>query len=251
MNLLYIINKYLEIKQGIYPKNSITFIFGGKAAPAYTIAKDIIHAILCMQQIIDEDETVKRYIKVVMVQNYNVSYAQKIIPAADISEQISLASKEASGTGNMKLMLNGAITLGTMDGANVEIADLVGKKNISIFGKTSKQIIRLYKKSYYSPKDYYSNSEVIKSAVDFLISKPMLSAGDKESLTRLHRDITTKDYFMALIDLEDYIVVKDKLIKSYKVKEKWAQKMLINIAKAGYFSSDRTIADYNEDIWHL
>ena len=251
MNLLYIINKYLEIKQGIYPKNSITFIFGGKAAPAYTIAKDIIHAILCMQQIIDEDETVKRYIKVVMVQNYNVSYAQKIIPAADISEQISLASKEASGTGNMKLMLNGAITLGTMDGANVEIAELVGKKNISIFGKTSKQIIRLYKKSSYSPKDYYSNSEVIKSAVDFLISKPMLSAGDKESLTRLHRDITTKDYFMALIDLEDYIVVKDKLIKSYKVKEKWAQKMLINIAKAGYFSSDRTIADYNEDIWHL
>ena len=251
MNLLYIINKYLEIKQGIYPKNSITFIFGGKAAPAYTIAKDIIHAILCMQQIIDEDETVKKYIKVVMVQNYNVSYAQKIIPAADISEQISLASKEASGTGNMKLMLNGAITLGTMDGANVEIAELVGKKNISIFGKTSKQIIRLYKKSSYSPKDYYSNSEVIKSAVDFLISKPMLSAGDKESLTRLHRDITTKDYFMALIDLEDYIAVKDKLIKSYKVKEKWAQKMLINIAKAGYFSSDRTIADYNEDIWHL
>jgi len=251
MNLLYIINKYLEIKQGIYPKNSITFIFGGKAAPAYTIAKDIIHAILCLQQIIDEDETVKKYIKVVMVQNYNVSYAQKIIPAADISEQISLASKEASGTGNMKLMLNGAITLGTMDGANVEIAELVGKKNISIFGKTSKQIIRLYKKSSYSPKDYYSNSEVIKSAVDFLISKPMLSAGDKESLTRLHRDITTKDYFMALIDLEDYIAVKDKLIKSYKVKEKWAQKMLINIAKAGYFSSDRTIADYNEDIWHL
>ena len=251
MNLLYIINKYLEIKQGIYPKNSITFIFGGKAAPAYTIAKDIIHAILCMQQIIDEDETVKKYIKVVMVQNYNVSYAQKIIPAADISEQISLASKEASGTGNMKLMLNGAITLGTMDGANVEIADLVGKKNISIFGKSSKQIIRLYKKSSYSPKDYYSNSEVIKSAVDFLISKPMLSAGDKESLARLHRDITTKDYFMALIDLEDYIAVKDKLIKSYKVKEKWAQKMLINIAKAGYFSSDRTIADYNEDIWHL
>jgi hypothetical protein len=251
MNLLYIINKYLEIKQGIYPKNSITFIFGGKAAPAYTIAKDIIHAILCLQQIIDEDETVKKYIKVVMVQNYNVSYAQKIIPAADISEQISLASKEASGTGNMKLMLNGAITLGTMDGANVEIADLVGKKNISIFGKSSKQIIRLYKKSSYSPKDYYSNSEVIKCAVDFLISKPMLSAGDKESLTRLHRDITTKDYFMALIDLEDYIAVKDKLIKSYKVKEKWAQKMLINIAKAGYFSSDRTIADYNEDIWHL
>lgn len=251
MNLLYIINKYLEIKQGIYPKNSITFIFGGKAAPAYTIAKDIIHAILCLQQIIDEDETVKKYIKVVMVQNYNVSYAQKIIPAADISEQISLASKEASGTGNMKLMLNGAITLGTMDGANVEIADLVGKKNISIFGKSSKQIIRLYKKSSYSPKEYYSNSEVIKSAVDFLISKPMLSAGDKESLTRLHRDITTKDYFMALIDLEDYIAVKDKLLKSYKVKEKWAQKMLINIAKAGYFSSDRTIADYNEDIWHL
>ena len=251
MNLLYIINKYLEIKQGIYPKNSITFIFGGKAAPAYTIAKDIIHAILCLQQIIDEDETVKKYIKVVMVQNYNVSYAQKIIPAADISEQISLASKEASGTGNMKLMLNGAITLGTMDGANVEIADLVGKKNISIFGKSSKQIIRLYKKSSYSPKDYYSNNEVIKSAVDFLISKPMLSAGDKESLTRLHRDITTKDYFMALIDLEDYIAVKDKLLKSYKVKEKWAQKMLINIAKAGYFSSDRTIADYNEDIWHL
>ncbi|EJP21586.1 phosphorylase, glycogen/starch/alpha-glucan family [Peptostreptococcaceae bacterium AS15] len=251
MNLLYIINKYLEIKQGIYPKNSITFIFGGKAAPAYTIAKDIIHAILCLQQIIDGDETVKKYIKVVMVQNYNVSYAQKIIPAADISEQISLASKEASGTGNMKLMLNGAITLGTMDGANVEIAELVGKKNISIFGKSSKQIIRLYKKSSYSPKDYYSNSEVIKNAVDFLISKPMLSTGDKESLTRLHRDITTKDYFMALIDLEDYIAVKDKLLKSYKVKEKWAQKMLINISKAGYFSSDRTIADYNEDIWHL
>ena len=251
MNVFYIIDKYLEIKKGIYPKTPITFIFGAKAAPAYTIAKDIIHLILCLQNLIENDEDVKKYIKVVMVQNYNVTYAQKIIPAADISEQISLASKEASGTGNMKLMLNGAITLGTMDGANVEIAELVGKKNINIFGKSSKQVIRMYKKGAYSSKQILDENPRLKEIVDFIISKEILAFGDKESLTRLHKDIVGKDYFMAILDLEDYISEKNKMIKSYKNKERWSQKMIMNISKAGYFSSDRTIKEYNDDIWHL
>lgn len=251
MNVFYIIDKYLEIKKGIYPKTPITFIFGAKAAPAYTIAKDIIHLILCLQNLIENDEDVKKYIKVVMVQNYNVTYAQKIIPAADISEQISLASKEASGTGNMKLMLNGAVTLGTMDGANVEIAELVGKKNINIFGKSSKQVIRMYKKGAYSSKQILDENPRLKEIVDFIISKEILAFGDKESLTRLHKDIVGKDYFMAILDLEDYISEKNKMIKSYKNKERWSQKMIMNISKAGYFSSDRTIKEYNDDIWHL
>lgn len=251
MNALYIIDKYLDIKNGKKPKQAITLIFGAKAAPAYTIAKDIIHLILTLQELIEKDEKVKKYLKVVMVQNYNVSYAEKLIPACDISEQISLASKEASGTGNMKLMLNGAVTLGTMDGANVEIAELVGEDNIYIFGKSSKQVISLYKKGIYDPKKYYQDDENIKEILDFIISEDMLKLGDKTSLTRLHKDITQKDYFMALLDLKAYIKAKNKAIKHYKDRHAWAKKMLINISKAGYFSSDRTIKDYNEDIWHL
>ncbi|EHL16761.1 hypothetical protein HMPREF9629_00003 [Peptoanaerobacter stomatis] len=251
MNALYIIDKYLDIKKGRLPKHPITVIFGAKAAPAYIIAKDIIHLILTLGELIEKDEKVSKYLKVVMVQNYNVSYAQKLIPACDISEQISLASKEASGTGNMKLMLNGAVTLGTMDGANVEIAELVGQDNIYIFGKTSKQVINLYKKSSYDPKKYYQDDECIKEIVDFIISDKLIELGDKTSLTRLHQDISQKDYFMALPDLRAYIKVKNKMIKAYKDRHEWAKKMLINISKAGHFSSDRTIEEYNKEIWHL
>lgn len=251
MNVLYTIGKYLEIKSGKIPKTPITVIFGAKAAPAYTTAKDIIHLILTLQVLIEKDEQVNKHLKVVMVQNYNVTYAEKLIPACDISEQISLASKEASGTGNMKLMLNGAVTIGTLDGANVEIADLVGDKNIYLFGKLSKQVINLYKKSSYDPKNFYLKDEQTKNIVDFIISKEMLAIGDKECLKRLHKDITEKDYFMALLDLKTYTKAKNKMIKDYKDREKWAKKMLINISKAGYFSSDRTIKQYNEDIWKL
>ncbi|EJU23463.1 phosphorylase, glycogen/starch/alpha-glucan family [Peptoanaerobacter stomatis] len=251
MNALYIIDKYLDIKKGRLPKHPITVIFGAKAAPAYTIAKDIIHLILTLSELIEKDEKVSKYLKVVMVQNYNVSYAQKLIPACDISEQISLASKEASGTGNMKLMLNGAVTLGTMDGANVEIAELVGQDNIYIFGKTSKQVINLYKKSSYDTKKYYQDDECIKEIVDFIISDKLMELGDKTSLTRLHQDISQKDYFMALLDLRAYIKTKNKMTKDYKDRHEWAKKMLINISKAGQFSSDRTIEEYNREIWHL
>ena len=251
MNVLYIIHKYLEIKKGIYPSHPVTFIFGAKAAPAYVIAQDIIHLILVMQNIINNDPVASKYIRVVMVENYNVSYAEKIIPACDISEQISLASKEASGTGNMKFMLNGAVTLGTADGANVEIASLVGEKNIYVFGVSSDEVIEHYKKADYVSKDYYKKSEVIKEAVDFIISDEALKVGHKENLERLYKELLNKDWFMTLIDLEEYIKVKDGVIKDYEDTKEWNRKCLVNIAKAGFFSSDRTILEYNKDIWKL
>ncbi|MGN0157271.1 MAG: glycogen/starch/alpha-glucan phosphorylase [Lachnospiraceae bacterium] len=251
MNALYIIHKYLEIKGGKKPSTPITFIFGAKAAPAYVIAQDIIHLLLVLQEIVNNDPDVSPYMKVVMVENYNVSYAEKLIPAADISEQISLASKEASGTGNMKLMVNGAVTLGTSDGANVEIDELVGKDNIYIFGEKSEEVIKHYEKADYVSKDYYEKSPVIKEAVDFIISDEVVKAGHKENLERLYKELINKDWFMTLLDLEDYIAVKDKMLEDYKDREKWEQMMLVNIAKAGFFSSDRTIADYNRDIWKL
>ena len=251
MNALYLIHKYLEIKKGKKPTTPITAIFGAKAAPAYIIAKDIIHMILCLQQIIEKDPEVKPYLNVVMVSNYNVTLAEKLIPACDISEQISLASKEASGTGNMKFMLNGAITLGTDDGANVEIHELVGDSNIYIFGDSSDTVIRRYKRGDYHSRSYYENSPALKEAVDFIISKKMLAVGDKENLERLYKELLNKDWFMTLLDLEDYIAVKDKMLEDYKDREKWKKMMLVNIAKAGFFSSDRTIREYNRDIWKL
>ena len=251
MNALYIIHKYLEIKAGKKPQRPLTFIFGAKAAPAYIIAQDIIHLILCLQEIVSKDPDVAPYMKVVMVENYNVSYAEKLIPACDISEQISLASKEASGTGNMKFMLNGAVTLGTMDGANVEIHDLVGDDNIYTFGKDSDTVIKHYEKADYVSKKYYEKSKVIKEAVDFIISKQCLAVGHKENLERLYKELVGKDWFMTLLDLEEYIEVKDKAFEEYEDRNAWEKKMLVNIAKAGFFSSDRTIAQYNEDIWKL
>jgi starch phosphorylase len=251
MNALYIIHKYLEIKGGKKPTRPITFIFGAKAAPAYVIAQDIIHLILVLQDIINNDPDVKDYIKVVMLENYNVSYAEKLIPACDISEQISLASKEASGTGNMKFMLNGAVTLGTADGANVEIAELVGKENIYEFGVSSDEVIKHYEKADYVSKDYYEKSALIKEAVDFIVSKEALKVGHKENLERLYNELLNKDWFMTLIDLEEYVKVKDQMLEDYEDREKWRKMMLVNIAKAGFFSSDRTIEEYNRDIWKL
>ena len=251
MNALYIIHKYLEIKKGKKPSTPLTFIFGAKAAPAYVIAQDIIHLLLCLQEIINNDPDVSPYMKVLFVENYNVSYAEKIIPACDVSEQISLASKEASGTGNMKFMLNGAVTLGTKDGANVEIGDLVGKKNIYFFGKDSKTVINHYKKADYVSRDFYKNSKVIKNAVDFIVSDKCLSVGVKENLERLYNELLNKDWFMTLLDLEEYIEVKDKIFADYEKRTMWKKMMLTNIAKAGFFSSDRTIEDYNKDVWHL
>ena len=251
MNALYIIHKYLEIKEGKKPTTPLTFIFGAKAAPAYVIAQDIIHLLLVMQEIINNDPEVSPYMHLLMVENYNVSYAEKLIPACDISEQISLASKEASGTGNMKFMLNGAVTLGTSDGANVEIHELVGDDNIYIFGEKSEQIIEHYEKADYVSKDYYEKSEVIKEAVDFIVSEEALKVGHKENLERLYNELLNKDWFMTLLDLEDYIATKDKMFKDYEDTQKWKKMMLVNIAKAGFFSSDRTIAEYNRDIWKL
>ena len=251
MNALYIIHKYLEIKAGKKPSTPLTFIFGAKAAPAYVIAQDIIHLLLVMQEIINNDPDVNQYMSLVMVENYNVSYAEKLIPACDISEQISLASKEASGTGNMKFMLNGAVTLGTSDGANVEIHELVGDDNIYIFGEKSETVIKHYEDADYVSKDYYEKSPVIKEAVDFIISKEALKVGHKENLERLYKELINKDWFMTLLDLEDYIKVKDQMFEDYRDREKWQQMMLVNIAKAGFFSSDRTIADYNRDVWKL
>ena len=251
LNALYIINKYFEIKNGIIPEKPITFIFGAKAASAYVIAKDIIHLILCLSELIENDKEVSKHLKVVMVENYNVTLAEKIIPACDISEQISLASKEASGTGNMKFMLNGAVTLGTMDGANVEIANLVGDDNIYIFGASSDEVIEHYKKADYVSKKIYESDLDIKKAVDFIAGEEMLKLGDKKCLERLRDELINKDWFMTLLDFEDYKKVKDKAIKDYADREKWAKKMLVNIAKAGYSSSDRTIMQYNSDIWHL
>ena len=251
MNALYIIHKYLEIKGGKKPVRPLTFIFGAKAAPAYVIAKDIIHLLLVLEEIINNDPDVNKYMKVIMVENYNVSYAEKLIPACDVSEQISLASKEASGTSNMKFMLNGAVTLGTDDGANVEIHELVGDDNIYIFGISADEVIEHYKKADYVSKDYYKKSPVIKEAVDFIVSKQCLKVGHKENLQRLYKELLNKDWFMTLMDLEDYIAKKDEIFADYEDREKWKKMMLTNIAKAGYFSSDRTIAEYDRDIWHL
>lgn len=251
MNALYIIYKYLEIKKGNKPKTPITIIFGAKAAPAYIIAKDIIHLILCLQDVISKDPEVNSYLNVVMVENYNVTLAEKLIPACDISEQISLASKEASGTGNMKFMLNGAITLGTMDGANVEIADLVGKDNIYIFGKPSEEVIAHYNKQDYVSKDFYENDALIHKLVDFIVSDTLMKVGRKEHLERLHHELISKDWFMCLLDLRDYISKKEEIVEDYEDRVKWSKMMLENISRAGYFSSDRTIRGYNKDIWKL
>ena len=251
MNALYIIHKYLEIKAGKKPARPLTFIFGAKAAPAYVIAQDIIHLLLVLQEIVNSDPDVSPYMTVLMVENYNVAYAEKMIPACDISEQISLASKEASGTGNMKYMLNGAVTLGTSDGANVEIHELVGDDNIYIFGEKSEQVIEHYAKADYVSKDYYKKSPAIKEAVDFIVGKQALKVGHKENLKRLHDELLNKDWFMTLLDLEDYIETKDRMIADYEDQKKWRKMMLVNIAKAGFFSSDRTIAEYNRDIWKL
>lgn len=251
MNALYIIHKYMEIKNGNKPSTPITFIFGAKAAPAYIIAKDIIHLILCLQELVNKDPEVSPYMKIVMVENYNVSAAEKLIPACDVSEQISLASKEASGTGNMKFMLNGAVTLGTLDGANVEIAELVGEDNIYVFGESSEQVIKHYEKADYCSKDFYEKDAHIKEMVDFIISDEITKIGDSEKLTRLHKEIVGKDWFMTLLDINDYIKVKEQVFADYEHRITWAKKMLINISKAGFFSADRTIAQYENDIWHL
>ncbi len=250
MNALYVIHKYLEIKRGYFPSRKLTVIFGGKAAPAYTIAQDIIHLILCLSELINNDPEVNKYLNVHLVENYNVTVAEKLIPATDISEQISLASKEASGTGNMKFMLNGALTLGTMDGANVEIAELAGKENIYTFGKDSDTIINLYETSGYRSKDYYDKDKVIREAVDFIISDDIVSLGNAERLKRLHDELVGKDWFMTLIDLKEYIAVKEQVLADYEDYESWNKKVIHNIAKAGFFSSDRTIEQYNQDIWH-
>ena len=251
LNALYIIYKYLEIKDGKEPERPITFIFGAKAAPAYYIAKDIIHLLLTLETLIQNDPDVAPYMKLVMVENYNVSAAEKLIPACDISEQISLASKEASGTGNMKFMLNGAITLGTMDGANVEISDLVGKDNIYIFGESSDEIIKHYEKMDYNSRAIYEGDADIKKYVDFIVSEPMLKLGKEEHLRNFYNELLNKDWFMTLLDLKDYIKVKDQVFADYEDRNSWAKKMLVNIGEAGFFSSDRTIEQYNKDIWHL
>ena len=251
LNVLFIIRKYFEIKAGKKPSTPITCFFGAKAAPAYIIAKDIIHAILCLQQIINNDPEVSPYLKVFMVENYNVTLAEKLFPAANISEQISLASKEASGTGNMKFMLNGAITLGTSDGANVEIAELVGDENIYVFGEDSQTVIDRYERGDYCSKDYYDKDADLKKAVDFLVSDEMMKVGSKENLERLYNELLNKDWFMTFPDFEDYCKTKEKAYADYEDKKAWAKKMLVNISKAGFFSSDRTIKQYNDEIWHL
>ena len=251
MNALYAIYKYLDIKAGNKPSTPITMIFGAKAAPAYVIAKDIIHLILCLQELIEKDPEVRPYFRVLMIENYNVSKAAKVIPAANISEQISLASKEASGTGNMKFMLNGALTLGTEDGANVEIRDLVGEENIYIFGRKPQDVIDLYEAGTYSSKEIYEEDALIHKLVDFITGEELLAIGDEESLTRLHRELIGKDWFMTLLDTKEYITTKEKVYADYEDRKTWNKKALINIAKAGFFSSDRTIVQYNEDIWKL
>ena len=251
MNALYVIYKYLEIKSGKLPKTPITVIFGAKAAPAYVIAKDIIHLILCLQELINQDPEVSPYLNVVMVENYNVTLAEKLIPACDISEQISLASKEASGPGNMKFMLNGAVTLGTEDGANVEIHQFVGDDNIYIFGAKSDEVIAHYEKSDYRPSDYYTKNPMIQKAVEFITGPQMMEIGKKENLERLSSELKNKDWFMTFLDLEDYIRTKERALEDYTDRKTWAKKMLVNISNAGFFSSDRTIREYNQDIWKL
>ena len=251
MNALYIIHKYLEIKGGKKPARPLTFIFGAKAAPAYVIAKDIIHLILCLQELISKDPEVSPYLKVVMVENYNVTLAEKLIPAADIHEQISLASKEASGTSNMKFMLNGAVAIGTMDGANVEMHQFVGDDNIYIFGETSEQVIEHYAKADYVSRSDYDNDENIRRAIDFIVSDEMMAVGCRENLERLYNELLNKDWFMTLPDFEEYVAAKERIFADYEDRMAWAKKMLVNMSQAGFFSSDRTIAQYNEDIWHL
>ncbi len=251
MNALYVIHKYFEIKAGKKPTRPITVIFGAKAAPAYVIAKDIIHLILCLSELIAKDPEVSPYLKVVMVENYNVTLAEKLIPAADIHEQISLASKEASGTSNMKFMLNGAVAIGTMDGANVEMHQFVGDDNIYIFGESSEEVIKHYEKADYVSRSYYENDANIKRAVDFIVSDEMMAVGCRENLERLYNELLNKDWFMTLPDFEDYVATKERIYADYEDRMAWEKKMLINISKAGFFSSDRTIAQYNEDIWHL
>ena len=251
LNALYAIYKYNEIKKGKKPVRPITLIFGAKAAPAYKVAKDIIHLILCLQQLIESDPEVRPYLHVVMVENYNVTLAEKVIPACDISEQISLASQEASGTGNMKFMLNGAVTLGTEDGANVEIHELVGNDIIYVVGEDSDTVIASYKRGDYRSKDYYDWNKKLRKCVNFIISKKMLKIGSRKHLLNLYNELITKDWFMTFPDFDAYIEAKEKIYADYEDRRKWAQKMLVNIAKAGFFSSDRTIEQYNEDIWHL
>ena len=251
MNALYVIHKYLEIKAGKIPKTPITVLFGAKAAPAYVIAKDIIHLILCLQELINKDPKVSPHLKIFMVENYNVTLAEKLIPACDISEQISLASKEASGTGNMKFMLNGALTLGTMDGANVEIAELVGKDNIFTFGESSETVIARYERGDYKSKDWYEKDKDLKAAVDFIVGKEMMKLGQKENLERLYKELLNKDWFMTFPDFQDYVKTREKAYAAYTDRTEWAKKMLVNISKAGFFSSDRTIAQYNKEIWKL
>jgi starch phosphorylase len=251
MNAIYIIHKYFEIKAGKKPGRPITVIFGAKAAPAYTIAKDIIHLILCLQQVVNNDPEVSPYLKVVMVENYNVTLAEKLIPACDISEQISLASKEASGTSNMKFMLNGAVTLGTKDGANVEIAELVGEDNIFTFGEDSQTVIDRYARGDYNSRNYYEADEELKKAVDFIVSDELLAVGCKENLERLYKELLNKDWFMTFPDFKEYVAAKDAIIKAFEDRKKWAKMMLVNISKAGFFSSDRTIDQYNKEIWKL
>ena len=251
MNLLSAINLYQEIKNGYRPPRKVTVIFGAKAAPAYILAKDIIHAILTLSELIAKDPDVSPYLQVVMVENYDVTCAEKLIPAADISEQISLASKEASGTSNMKFMLNGAVTLGTDDGANVEIHELVGDENIFIFGVDSDTVIQHYEKGDYHPQTIMEQDSHVRELVDFLVSEEMIALGDGENLHRLHHDISTKDWFMALIDLESYMKTRKAAYAAYEDSMKWARMMLMNISMAGYFSSDRTIEQYNQDIWKL
>ncbi len=251
MNALYVIHKYFEIKAGKKPARPITVIFGAKAAPAYVIAKDIIHLILCLQELIANDPEVAPYLKVVMVENYNVTLAEKLIPAADIHEQISLASKEASGTSNMKFMLNGAVAIGTMDGANVEMHAFVGDDNIYIFGESSEEVIAHYAKSDYVSRDYYEKDADIRRAVDFIVSDELLAIGCRENLERLYHELLNKDWFMTLPDFKDYVATKERIYADYEDRMAWAKKMLVNISKAGFFSSDRTIAQYNADIWQL
>ena len=251
LNALYVIHKYLEIKAGKKPSTPITVIFGAKAAPAYIIAQDIIHLILCLQQLINNDPEVSPYLNVVMVENYNVTWAEKLIPACDISEQISLASKEASGTGNMKFMLNGSLTLGTEDGANVEIHELVGDDNIYIFGDSSDTVVERYAQGSYHAAKYYNENAAIKEAVDFITGEELKAIGDKDRLERLFNELVSKDWFMTFPDFDEYVKTREQAYADYENREEWVQKMLVNIAKAGYFSSDRTIEEYNRDIWKL
>ena len=252
LNLLFLIHEYLEIKAGHVPATPLVSIFGAKAAPAYIIAKDIIHGLLTLSQVISEDPQVSRWLQLAFVENYNVSAAEKMIPACDLSEQISLASKEASGTGNMKFMLNGALTLGTMDGANVEIAEAVGNDNIYIFGQSSKQVIHHYAAADYCARDWYEADPNLHRAIDFLTSEEMLKYGDEEHLKRLQHELISKDWFQTLPDFNAYVVRKEQAMKDYAVNpEDWSRRTLINIAEAGFFSSDRTIAEYDQDIWHL